>query len=652
LSVNSLSQEKQSKTTDMKKRKLKYGLAFLMAILYFGQAQAQDAMWQLDFEKEILYNKITESGILLIGTSDFKFHGIDSRDGNKLWTSDIFKGAKALRGPDGKKIEAKYAFDTYINILEDSEYPEISDFVEIKYTDAAGMYKNYAILNMHTGEEVISPRKAGMPIMKMLGKEMATFNIVGTGYIPELRMVIISASWIDYTQKEQPTVFITKMVELPSAKVIWTNEEVASENFPFVLNNGDIILPGKTKIARMDPKTGNVKWEYNTSHKKQFFESFDMNLALTKGYFFEKKKSSGSLSAIDLETGNKIWENEMKLKIVPTMTAMGYGVVINDGKNFVLYDLASGAEKWSIKKVDGTVIDLGDNGIAVTTKGTRLVLLNKNDGSVIWDQKIKGIQIDQITAKGIMYSDIKGRVGLIQYDGELVWNKKGMLEVPSLRYKPELTKELMYIDGTLYEIDLIEGTYNVLFGKLDDQFKGEEAPASIELVDGGYLISSPQNMILLETDGSVRWQKYWEAPGMSMAAKIALRVGQVAMVAMAASASASSAQSRSPYGGSTYYSKMYAQQAEDLSKAAGALGAEAKKTFSASLSKGNIKMVLTKVGAGGQAASSGIVKIEKNTGDEMGSLLLGDKEPIYDYDPLSGQVFFKADKKQIISYSL
>lgn len=636
----------------MKIIKLKTRWVLFLSLLMVQFTQAQDALWQLDFEKEIVYNKITNTGILLIGTSDFKIHGVDSRDGNKLWTSDIFKGAKSVVGPDGKKAEPKYIFTNFINVLEDPEYPEVSDFIEVKFTDPTGQYKNFAIINLHTGKEVMSPRIAGMPIMKFLGKEMATFNYKATGYIPELRMVIISSSWMDYMDKDNPVRYMTKMVELPSAKVIWSSDKIASENFPFVLNNGDIMLPGKTKIARLDAKTGSIKWEYNTSHKKQFFESFDMNLALTKGYFFEKKKSSGTLSAIDLASGKKLWENEMKLKVVPSMYAMGYGVVVNDTKNFVLYDLETGSEKWSAKKIDGTVIDLGDNGIAVTSKGKQLVLLNKDDGSVIWDKKIKGIQIDQITAKGIMYSDLKGRLGLIQYDGQLVWDKKGMLEVPSVRYKPELVKEIMYIDGSLYEIDLIEGTYKVLFGKLDKQFQGEEDLASIELVGGGYLMSSPQNMLMLETDGSVRWQKYWEAPGMSVAAKIALRVGQVAMVALAASASASSAQNRSAYGGETYYSKMYAQQSQDLMAAAGTLGNEAKKKFSASISKGNIKMVLTRVGEGGQKNSAGIVKIEKDTGDELGTLLLGDKEPIYDYDPFSGQVFFKAGKKTVISYSL
>lgn len=635
----------------MKTPNLKLNL-LLLAILMSGVTFGQDALWQLDFDKEIVWNQNTDTGILLVGTNDFKLHGVDSRDGNKLWTSDILNGAKQVRGADGKKIDAATAFKDHVNILEDPDYPEISDFLEVKYTDGT-VYKNYGLINMHTGEEVMSPRKAEMPIMKMLGKEMITFNYKGTGYIPELRMVIISASWQDYTQKGAPWMNVTKMVELPSAKVIWTNNEVAVDGFPFVMENGDIVLPGKTKLARMEAKTGKVKWNIAPSEKNQTYESFDLSLDLTTGYFFEKKRNSGALLAVDMASGAKKWEQEMKLKTVPTMSAMGYGVVVIDDKNFTLYDLASGSEKWSAKKIDGYVIDLGNKGIAATSKGKQLLLLDKETGSVIWDQKIKGIQIDQIAANGIMYSDIKGRLGFIQYDGQLIWDKKGMLEVPTLRYKPEFTKELMYIDGDLYEVDLMTGDYSVLKSKLDKDFEGEGgAPSSIELVDGGYLISDDQNLVMLETDGSVRFKKYWEAPGLSMAAKIALRVGQAAAIAMAASAAVESSRHKSPYGGDTYYSKMYAQQAEDFAAIAGMAGAATKQKFSATVTKGNVRMILTRVGEGGQGKSSGLMKVDKRTGEELGTLLLGDKKPIYDYDPVSGQVFFKADNKQIISYSL
>ncbi|MEP1034336.1 PQQ-binding-like beta-propeller repeat protein [Ekhidna sp.] len=626
----------------------------LMLLLTFGHTNAQDALWQLDFESEVEWNSITESGILLVGTGDFKLHGIDSRDGNILWTSDAFKQAKKMKGSDGKKVGAKYAFENFIRVLSDDEYPEVSDYVELKFSDGY-QFKQYAIINIQTGEEVISPQIAEMPITKVpLFGEMATFNYNGTGYLSDLRMVIISTSYVDYMQKGKPTINITKMVDLLSQKIIWTNEEIAVNGFPALLDDGDIVLPGTTQIAKMNPKTGEVKWAYNTSLKNQTFESFDLSLDLSYGYFFEKKKNSGSLSALEMKTGKKLWEQELKLKVVPTMSAIGEGVVVIDDKWFTLYDLKSGSVKWEVKKIDGYIVDLGEKGVLATSKGKQLMLLDKKDGSVIWDQKIKGISIDQIAATGVMYTDLKGRLGYIQYDGELIWDKKGMLEVPSLRYKPELTKEIMVIDGNLFEIDLLTGDYKVLHKGLEDKFEGEDAsPTSVELVGGGYLFMDDNNMVMLEPDGSVRFDKYWEAPGLSLAAKIALRAAQASVMAMGAAAQMQSSHvaAYSRYGTSDYYSKMYAQQAQDMYKAAGMVGAEAKKKFSATVSKGDIRMILTRVGEGGQGKSSGLMKVDRRTGEELGTLLLSEKEPVYDYDQVSGQVFFKADKKRIISYS-
>ncbi|GAB4238272.1 MAG: hypothetical protein Tsb0034_13780 [Ekhidna sp.] len=618
------------------------------------RVQAQDALWQLDFEKEIEWTQNTGAGILLVGTSDWTLHGVDTRDGNLIWSNEALDQAKKVRGADGKKIEPKYAFENFITVLEDPEYPEISDFIEIKFKDGTGAFKNYAIINIATGEEVLSPRTAGMPIQKVpLYGEMAQFNYNGTGYIPQLRMVIISCSYQDYMQKGAPWIYMTKMVELPSAKELWTNNDIGVDGFPFVLENGEIVLPGKIQIARMDPKTGNVKWSYNTEHRKQTFESFDLSIDLSTGYFFEKKNNSGTLSAVSMADGKKLWEQELKLKEVPVMSAMGYGVVVIDDKRFTLYDLDGGKVKWEAKKIDGYVVDLGDKGIAATSKGKRLVLLNKDNGEIVWDQKIPGIQIDQIAANGIIYSDAKGRLGFIQYDGELIWDKKGMLEVPELRYKPEFTKEIMLIDGDLYEVDLMNGDYSVLYKDLNKEFGGDKdaSPTNVELVEGGYLFTDAQNLVMLETNGSLRFKKYWEAPGLSMAAKIALRVGQAAAIAASASLAAKSQQYKTPYGGDTYYSKMYAQQAQDWANIASMAGKATKQKFTASVSKGNIRMILTRVGEGGQGKSSGLVKVDKRTGEELGSLLLGDKKPIYDYDPVSGQVFFKADNKQIISYS-
>lgn len=621
-----------------------YLLSFMLLAM-FSVGQAQEALWQVNFEREIEWTKITDAGVLLAGTEDMLLFGVDSRDGKILWESNILKGARGIKGADGKKQEVGILFDTYLRVLEDDEMPEISDYVEIKYTDNI-TFKNYAIINIQTGQEVTSPRQAEMPVTKFMGKEMPTFNYNGTSYLPDLKAVIISGSWIDYTDKENPDRFLTKLVDLPSGKVRWESSVIALDVLPIIAADGNLIMAGVSKIAKLDANKGSLIWEFNVAEKKQKFESFDVSLDLTAGYFFERVKKSGQLSAIDLQTGQKIWSTEMALKVVPEMFAIKAGVVVVDDKFFTLYDLKTGAQKWQAKKATGIVVDLGAPGIAVAARGTMLMLLDQQTGAVKWDERIKGIGIDRIAAPGIMYTDEKGKIGLITYDGQKVWDKKGMLPAPEVRYQSEFTKELVYAAGTLYEVDLMAGDFKVLKSNIDKEFTEDEVPTSIELLEGGYLLSAANNLMMLEKDGSVRWHKSWNIPEMSMAAKIALRTLQVATAMAQAGAQYASTQTSS-----FSESKYYQQQAENWAAASAQAGAKASQKFTATKSKGNIQIILAVVGSGGQTKGSGLVKVDKRTGEEMGVMQLGNREPIYDYDPISGQVFYKADKKQIISYS-
>ncbi len=129
----------------------------IVLMLVANQGMSQEALWQHDFEKEVEWSKITDAGVLLVGSTDMMLMGIDSRNGEKLWESDIMKGARGIKGADGKKQKESALFDQFLSVLESEEYPEMADYIGIKYTDNL-TFKNYAIINLLTGEEVLSPR--------------------------------------------------------------------------------------------------------------------------------------------------------------------------------------------------------------------------------------------------------------------------------------------------------------------------------------------------------------------------------------------------------------------------------------------------------------------------------------------------------------
>jgi hypothetical protein len=74
---------------------------------------------------------------------------------------------------------------------------------------------------------------------------------------------------------------------------------------------------------------------------------------------------------------------------------------------------------------------------------------------------------------------------------------------------------------------------------------------------------------------------------------------------------------------------------------------EMNKKFRATKETKDFLYVLTKLDDG-----IGLVKLKKDTGEKTADLVLKDKKPEYEVDESYGVLYFKKDKKQIVSYDL
>lgn len=613
-------------------------LTLLFAWAIGMESFAQEPEWKLSLEKEIEWTLHTHNKILLVGTSDWGLHGVDANSGKLLWSNeDLYNSAKALKGPDGKKVG--YTSDL-IRVLQDPADALVSDYAIVKYTDNI-MVKNFVVINIRTGELVMNPKMAGMPVVKIIGPEQATFNYDGSDYIPELKSVVITASWEDYSKAGKPFTQITKFVDLESGKISWENDQVSSKFLPVVTDDKNLIFIGEKTAAKIDAKTGQPIWSIDVEDKKNNFEAFDANIHLTEGYFYQKKGSSGVVTAVDLTTGKTLWEKPLSTKDAPVLTAENFGVIVADEKNFTLMEAETGNTKWTAKKLSGIVVDLGkDYGIAVGEKDKYLTVLDKNTGAEKWSQKIKGIRIDQLTGAGIMYTDEEGSVGLFGFDGNPLWSGKDMIKGPGvLRAKPSLDQEVFYADGKVYHVNLATGQKKVIMDKVE--FEEKETPDNLEFTGSNFVLSSSQNMLGFDQNGTVLYQDHWASPKISLAGRIALRTMQVAMVAMASAA----AYQQGAAGNLTSLGKQYGYQREFFEDMSGAFGDVANQRFKATLNKGIYTFILTDVGEG-----VGLVKVDKVSGKETGKIVLNDKEPIYDSDPENGMIFYKPTKKEVYGY--
>lgn len=613
-------------------------LICLVAMGFPQQGFSQEPAWKLALDKEIEWTLHTQNKILLVGTSDWGLHGIDANSGKLLWSNkDMYNSAKALKGPDGKKVG--YTANL-IRVLHDVNDAKVSDFAIVKYTDNIAV-KNFVVLNIRTGEVVINPKMAGMPVVKIIGPEVATFNYDASDYIADLKGVVISASWVDLSKPGKEFMQVTKFIDLESGKVTWESTDFSSKFLPVVTEDKNLLFIGEVTAAKIDAKTGAPFWTFGVADKKNTFEAFDANIHLTEGYFYQKKGNQGVVTAVDLKSGASLWEKPLATKDAPVLTAEDFGVIVADEKNFTLMEAKTGNTKWTAKKLSGVVVDLGaDWGIAVGEKDKYLTVLDKNTGAEKWSQKVKGIRIDQLTGAGIMFTNEDGSVGLFGFDGKPVWSAKDMIKGPGvLRAKPSLDQEVFYAGGTVYHVDLVTGKKKVIVGKVD--FEEKETPDNLEFTGSNFVLSSSQNMMGFDGDGTILYQDHWASPKISLAGRIAMRTMQVAMVAMASAA----AYNQGYAGNNTSLGKQYGNQREFFEDMSGAFGDVANQRFKASLNKGIYSFILTDVGAG-----VGLVKVDKVSGKEEGKIVLNDKEPVYDSDPENGMIFYKPTKKEVFGY--
>jgi outer membrane protein assembly factor BamB len=619
---------------------------FLALLILLGTrtlAFAQEPQWKLTLEKGVEWTKYTPNKILLVGSTDWGLHGVDAATGKLLWSNeDLYNSAKALKGPDGKKLG--YTADL-IQVLEDPNDPKISDFALVKYTDNI-MVKNFVVINIRTGEVVISPKMAGMPVVKVIGPEVATFNYDGSGYIPELKGILITASFVDMYQAGKPYVQISKFINLETGKIAWESDQFSSIFLPVVTDDNNLLFIGEKTSAKINAKTGAPIWTFEVADKKNNFEAFDANIRLTEGYFYQKKGNQGVVSAVELGSGKVLWEKPLATKDAPILKAENFGVIVADEKNFTLMEAANGNTKWTAKKLSGIVVDLGkDRGIAVGEKDKYLTVLDKNTGAEKWSQKIKGIQIDQMTGAGIMYRDEEGSIGLIDFDGNLKWGSKEMIKGPGvLRAKASLDKEFFYSDEKVYAVNLVTGEKKVIVDKVE--FGEKETPDFLEFTGSNFVLSSSQNMMGFDESGRVLFQQHWASPKISLAGRIALRTLQVAMVAMAAANAYAEGYTTGAMGYQSSISRQYGIQREFFEDMSGAFGQAANQRFKASISRGVYNFILTDVGEG-----VGLVKVDKISGKEVGKIVLNDKEPVYDSDPENGMIFYKPTKKEVYGYT-
>ncbi|GAL73199.1 outer membrane protein assembly factor BamB family protein [Jejuia pallidilutea] len=408
-------------------------------------------------------------------------------------------------------------------------------------------------------------------------------------------------------------------------------------------------------------------------------------------------------------TGEDLWQS--KIKGVNWMVAdktekeiYGFETTTN-GKNTRIHKIGSnGAELWNDdRKVQGNVsnFQILPLGLAVVSDRTaaqesEIAFLSASSGEDLWDKapKTKGfVQHFYVQEDGILFGIQQGGINKISFDGKTLFKKplktgenimvmaestQGLIYITSedanivnlktgeqvwnkpLKYKRASAvastfdeandRYLIAADGKIMAIDATSGDVSD-FAK--SNFDEKEDPNHMEIRDGGVFLSSNQNMTLVGFDGKETYHAYHKSPGRSTFGKIVGGALAVASTAMTVGMSAKAGANRSAYGSindlNSYndYGKEAKRAADMFSNIASASFDYLSTRFKASAATENAQFILTNLNGG-----TGLVKLNKDTGDIEKEILLKDKKPEYEVDEFGGFLFYKANDQTIYAYNL
>ncbi|QIE59264.1 PQQ-binding-like beta-propeller repeat protein [Rasiella rasia] len=487
-------------------------------------------------------------------------------------------------------------------------------------------------------------------------------------------------------------------VMMPQNKLVVSGQRTSKEKFAMQVAVYDLNTGGEDYRFNLgDPNRVGIAKDFSVTGRPLLLKDY-LIVPTAQGLVAKKAK-----------TGETLWDNKLKRvqwMVTNASETDIYAFITNDNKsNTKIYKVGTnGQELWEDEaKVKGIVtnFEILPQGLAVVSNTynegksvfagaseSKIAMLSATNGEDMWDKapKTKGyVQHFYIMEDGILFGIQQGGINKISYDGKTLFKKplktgeniltmaetdQGLIYITSedanivnmttgekvwdkpLKYKradavssgfdAKNNRYLISADEKLFAVDAASGNVSD-FAKT--KFEGKEAPTLVDVRNGGILLTSDQNLTMLDWDGKESWHEYYRAPGKSAFGAIIAGVTAVASATGSVVAANSSVRNR--------IAKYDAQADRDadlaggLAAASGASVAEMLKRFKATAATANAQFILTKLDDG-----VGLVKVNKDTGAKEKEIVLKDKKPEYQVDDRGGILYYKADNNTIFAYDL
>lgn len=602
----------------------------LIPFLSIGQkAETPDAIY--DIGGKINDMILTEVGTLVVASND------------------------GLLGIKPESKELVFNFTDYGRVKpEELYFPPITPYVVVSQNGFGGMSAKRAVIDYLSGKKLFSTEDNGWKAATVCEVMMPQNKLVVSGQRRAKEKYAFAVAIYNLDTGAQESFFKLKGGEFVSGR-------------PLLLKNS-IIIPTTKSLINVELSTGTVAWTTKVDDIKWMVAD-----VTEREIYGVETTSNGKNSKIHKvsASGKLLWNEPHKVKgIVSNFEILPQGIAIvsnvdNSGKKGIM-KLASGRSESKIaflSAVNGE--DLWEK--APKTKGFVQHFYVMEDGILfgIYEGGINKISFEgktlfkkplktgeniltmAETAQGLIYVTESDANIVNLTTGDQVWKKPlkfKRAEAVSTTYDSHNKRYLISADENLLSIDAENGESSIL---AKSKFDGKEDPDHVEIRNNGVLITSDQNMMLLDWDGQKLWHEYKRAPGKSAMGAILAGVTAVAAATTAAASYHGANQNRNRLGQLTREGQRYQNLGNGMAAASGASIAEMLKKFKATSATQDAQFILTKLDDG-----VGLVKLNKDTGSLEKEIVLKDKKPEYKVDDRTGVLYYRANNQTVYMYDL
>lgn len=619
----------------MKKSNILKKLFFVFLVISTMSIKSQNADYNYTFDGQVKWMLLTDTGTLLASTGE------------------------ALVGIKPNSSEVSFKIDRLKKVKEENlEFVPGTPYLIIK---PKGMMTHTSVVDLITGKMVFDSKK-----------ENWKGGVTSRHFIsPEMKLVVNGMRKEEGLGQYKGGVGLYDMLTGKLIRIFERKSGNPMTGRPDIMGD-NIIIPGVKNITCYSISSGTIKWEANVKNATRIIS----NEETKEIYAFRTKGTNTIVYKVNSNNGESMWVKENKLKGVISrinFTTHGLAIVtniVNSGqKGFAgkiankmkgsgtskvyLLDLGTGADLWDKSPKTKGIIShfyIEDDGIlfGVATGGINKIGF---DGTPLWKKPLKtgpGIQIMARVNKGVLYISQTNTDIINMETGESVFGKavkyKNSKAVTST-YDENRDRFLVSCKDGVYEIDGNNGEYNLLTKNI--KFEGKEDPTSISVRQGGILLTSDQNLTMLNFQGDEKWHTYYKAPGISTVGKIFMGALAVSSFALASASAYQAGYNKGSLGAYHSETRRMESYQEGFGNIASASFKELGKRFKATKATENSSFILTKLDNG-----VGLAKVDKDSGQKVNEIVLNEKKPVYEVDDIEGILYFKSKGNTISAYKL